>query len=81
MCRSPRDADYQATDSTGAEFDREGKQMNCPDCKGQDCIHIEIRLTDEMVQFYSCRWCEAKWWENEGGPVALEKVLGYAGRR
>jgi hypothetical protein len=50
--------------------------MNCPDCNGHDCIHIEIRLTHEMVQFYSCRKCEAKWWENEGGPVALEQVLG-----
>jgi hypothetical protein len=55
--------------------------MNCPECKGHDCIHIEIRLTEEMVQFYSCRRCEAKWWENEGGPVALEQVLGLAGRR
>jgi transposase-like protein len=55
--------------------------MNCPDCKSQDCIHIEIHLTDEQVQFYSCRSCEAKWWETEGGPVDLERVLGLAGRR
>jgi len=55
--------------------------MNCPECNSQDCIHIEIHLTDEQVQFYSCRKCEAKWWETEGGPVDLEKVLGLAGRR
>lgn len=59
----------------------EVSQMNCPDCKSQDCIHIEIHLTDEQVQFYSCRSCEAKWWETEGGPVDLERVLGLAGRR
>ncbi|MGH2828597.1 MAG: hypothetical protein ACRDKF_16680 [Actinomycetota bacterium] len=56
--------------------------MNCPDCHGEDCIHIEIRLTDaETVQFYSCRKCESKWWENSGGPIALDKVLGLAARR
>ncbi|MGH2749767.1 MAG: hypothetical protein ACRDK3_02655 [Actinomycetota bacterium] len=56
--------------------------MNCPDCQGHDCIHIEIRLAEaEKVQFFSCRKCESKWWENAGGPVALEQVLGLAGRR
>jgi transposase-like protein len=71
----------QVSDSNGAEFDFWEVQMNCPDCSSQDCIHIEIHLTDEQVQFYSCRSCEAKWWENKGGPVDLEKVLGLAGRR
>jgi hypothetical protein len=55
--------------------------VKCPECNSQDCIHIEIHLTDEQVQFYSCRKCEAKWWESESGPVDLEKVLGLAGRR
>jgi transposase-like protein len=70
------------SDSNGAEFDwEEFTVTNCPECTSQDCIHIEIHLTDEQVQFYSCRKCEAKWWETEGGPVDLEKVLGLAGRR
>ena len=55
--------------------------MSCPVCQGHDCITIEIRLTDESVQFYSCRRCEAKWWEGETGPIALDEVLGLAGRR
>lgn len=58
-----------------------GITVNCPECNSHDCIHIEIHLTDEQVQFYSCRSCEAKWWETNGGPVDLEKVLCLAGRR
>ncbi len=50
--------------------------MHCPECHGEDCIHIEIRLKgDETIQFYSCRLCEAKWWERDGDAVALDEVL------
>ena len=45
--------------------------MLCPKCEGEDCIHIEIRLSGEdRVQFYSCRKCESKWWERDGDTVA-----------
>ncbi len=50
--------------------------MHCPECHGEDCIHIEIRLKgDETIQFYSCRLCEAKWWERDGDAVARDEVL------
>jgi len=50
--------------------------MHCPECHGEDCIHIEIRLKgEEDVQFYSCRLCEAKWWERDGDTIALDEVL------
>lgn len=49
--------------------------MHCPRC-GDDCTHIEIRLRDEdSVQFFSCRRCEAKWWEHDGGVIELDEVL------
>ncbi len=56
--------------------------MICPECHGRDCIQIAIRLHDaDNVQFRSCRRCEAKWWENESGRVALDEVLGLAAKR
>ena len=53
--------------------------MKCPECTGSDCIEIEINLKDEgSVRFFSCRRCEAKWWEKEGQTVALDHVLNLA---
>lgn len=50
--------------------------MRCPKCTESDCTEIEIRLKDEnSVKFYSCRRCEVKWWEKEGGTVDLNEVL------
>ncbi len=56
--------------------------MNCPECKGKDCIQIEIRLKDDdTVQFFSCRRCETKWWEHGGDTIALDEVLTLAARK
>lgn len=56
--------------------------MHCPECKGQDCIHIEIRLKqDDPMQFYSCRLCEAKWWETDHGTIELDEVLTRASHK
>jgi predicted nucleic-acid-binding Zn-ribbon protein len=50
--------------------------MICPRCGGEDYIQIEIRLKgDETVEFFSCRRCESKWWERDGGTIALDEVL------
>ena len=56
--------------------------MTCPECAGEDCIQIEINLKEEeTVQFYSCRRCEAKWWQKEGGTIALDEVLGSVAQK
>jgi transcription elongation factor Elf1 len=56
--------------------------MKCPYCGGEDCISIEIHLKDEKtVQFFSCRQCEAKWWEREGDTITLDEVLALAAKR
>jgi transposase-like protein len=53
--------------------------MHCPECAGRDCVHIEIQLQgDQTVQFYSCRRCEAKWWERDGDTIALDEILNLA---
>jgi hypothetical protein len=56
--------------------------MRCPHCGGEDCIQIEIHLqTEDTVQFYSCRRCEQKWWEREGGAITLDEVLSLASQK
>lgn len=56
--------------------------MRCPQCKGADCTEIELNLTAEQsVQFFSCRRCEAKWWEREGDSIALDEVLTLASKK
>lgn len=52
---------------------------NCPHCNGEDCTQIVIHLREEdVVQFYSCRRCEARWWEREGAAIDLNEVLSLA---
>lgn len=56
--------------------------MECPQCGGKNCTEIEIHLRDEeTVQFFSCRRCEAKWWERQGETIALDEVLYLAAKR
>jgi Zn-finger nucleic acid-binding protein len=53
--------------------------MRCPRCEGEDTIQIEIHLkSDQSVEFYSCRRCEAKWWERGGDTISLDEVLNLA---
>jgi transposase-like protein len=55
--------------------------MRCPQCHGEDCVHIEINLKGEdTIQFFSCRRCEAKWWERNGDTIALDEVLDLTAR-
>jgi len=59
-----------------------GGKMKCPECGRAEFTEIQISLKDEdSVRFYSCRYCEAKWWENESGRVPLDEVLGLAAKR
>lgn len=56
--------------------------MNCPQCSSQDYTAIEINLAGEnTVQFYSCRRCEAKWWQRAGDTIELDEVLTLATQR
>lgn len=56
--------------------------MRCPQCKATDFTEIQLNLTgDETVEFFSCRRCEAKWWEREGDSIALDEVLTLAAKK
>ncbi len=50
--------------------------MKCPERGHVEFTEIEISLKDkDSVRFFSCRNCEAKWWEREGEPIELDEVL------
>lgn len=55
--------------------------MTCEQCHNEDTIEIEMHLQGEMVRFFSCRRCEAKWWTKEKEELALDQVLSLAGKR
>lgn len=56
--------------------------MECPQCHAKDCTEIRLHLTEEEnVEFFSCRRCEAKWWEREGDTIALDEVLNLASQK
>jgi Zn ribbon nucleic-acid-binding protein len=56
--------------------------MECPQCHAKDCTEIQLNLTgEETVEFFSCRRCEAKWWEREGDTIALDEVLTLAAKK
>jgi hypothetical protein len=41
-----------------------------------------LHLTgEETVEFFSCRRCEARWWEREGDSIALDEVLTLAAKK
>ena len=48
----------------------------CPRCLGTDIteITIDVKL-DNDIEFFSCRLCEEKWWERDGGVIRLEEVM------
>ena len=55
--------------------------MKCPQCQA-DCTEIRLDLKEgETVDFFSCRSCEAKWWQREGDTIELDEVLNLAARR
>lgn len=56
--------------------------MPCPECHRDDSMEIEITLQDGgVVQFFSCRHCETKWWLRDGVAISLDEVLELATKR
>ncbi len=55
--------------------------IRCPECGSTESTQIVINLTDDdNVQFFSCRRCEARWWERGGTAIELDEVLHLAAR-
>lgn len=55
--------------------------LSCPRCGAKDVININLSLEKgDRVAFYSCHWCEKRWWNKEGEAVGLDGVLDAARR-
>jgi len=52
--------------------------MPCPMCKKHRLIVVAVTIGDDQVTMHSCSNCGARWWERDGNPVALPKVLELA---
>lgn len=58
------------------DYSKGDRMLCCPRCRGSDITEIAIDLKPENdIKFYSCRLCEEKWWEREGGVIRLEEVI------
>jgi hypothetical protein len=56
--------------------------MECPRCHSTDFTEIQLHLKEtETVEFFSCRRCEARWWNREGDTIELDEVLYLAGKK
>ncbi len=53
----------------------------CENCGSQETITITLTVEDTLAEFTTCSRCEARWWKQEGSPVALTQVLAAVGRK
>lgn len=53
-----------------------GSGLICTSCGQSSVIQIEMTLPDgSEVMFNSCHVCEAKWWDKEGEPIAVDGII------
>lgn len=52
--------------------------MPCPKCRNDRLIDIVVNIGEHEVTMHSCSRCGTRWWEQEGRPLALPKVLEMA---
>ena len=52
--------------------------MSCPKCAKHRLIAIGVTIGEDRVKMHSCSNCGVRWWEREGRPVPLPKVLELA---
>ena len=55
--------------------------MPCPVCSTKQLVEIDITLGEARVTMHSCSRCETRWWERNGNPVEVDRVLDLAASR
>lgn len=55
--------------------------MQCPKCRQAKLVEINLTLAAHSVVLRSCSYCDQRWWQDEGQPTALPRVLALAGAR
>lgn len=49
--------------------------MRCPRCGDAVLVEINVTFTSGTFTMHACPSCERRWWDRDGHPVALERVL------
>ena len=52
--------------------------MTCSRCKASRVVEIAVNIGERPVRMRSCSYCDTRWWESEGQPLALPRVLEMA---
>jgi Zn-finger nucleic acid-binding protein len=49
--------------------------MTCPHCRAAVLVEIRASFAGSDFTMHSCPSCESRWWDRDGHPVALDRVL------
>lgn len=51
--------------------------MRCSNCERDDVLVVRLAPKNRAMRFYTCRFCEHRWWQNadDGAAVELADVL------
>jgi hypothetical protein len=52
--------------------------MTCPGCRRSTLVEISLRVAQHGVIFRACSGCGGRWWNDEGHPTVLPRVLELA---
>jgi transposase-like protein len=52
--------------------------MTCPHCRAAVLVEIGVLVAGNRFTMHSCPSCETRWWDLDGGKVALDQVLTTA---
>lgn len=55
--------------------------MECPRCKTRRLVVIDLEVSGERVSLHSCSACDVRWWQDAGGPLALDGILSLVSSR
>lgn len=55
--------------------------LECPRCKSDNVININMTVETGPVSFFSCHACDKRWWnDDQGHAIELPEVLQRARR-
>lgn len=49
--------------------------MTCPRCRAAVLVEISVSFSSGSFTMHACPSCEQRWWDRDGLPVALDRVL------
>jgi hypothetical protein len=52
--------------------------MRCPACRTARLVEIGLTVGERSVVMRSCSACDRRWWQAEGRPARLDRILALA---